>query len=98
MLVKKESKVNTKLILQHPIRYPQSSHNAIVDTGATKYFVITNTPLIKKRKQLYTLLFNYQMAQYQKQHTKVIYNLQHFQRKQPKLIYYHTSHLVHQFW
>ena len=50
MLVKIQSKINMKIILQHPIQYPPSSHNAIIDTGTTDFFVIPNTPLIKKRK------------------------------------------------
>ena len=39
-------KINTKLVLQHPIQSPPYSHNAIVDTGEIKYFLIPNTPLI----------------------------------------------------
>ena len=64
MLVKTQYKINTKLILQHPMLYPPSSHNAIVDTGATKNFVITNTPLIKKIKKISPFMSNYQIAQY----------------------------------
>ena len=48
MLVKTQSKIKTKLIIQHPIVSPPYSHNEIVDTGATKNFVTPNMPLIKK--------------------------------------------------
>ena len=55
MLVKTQPFKKIKIILQHPIRYPPSSHNAIVDTGATKYFVIPNTPFINKNRTIITL-------------------------------------------
>ena len=45
MLVKTQYKINTKLIFQHPIRYPPSSKNAIVDTDTTKNVGIPKTPL-----------------------------------------------------
>ena len=50
MLVKTQPKIKTKLILQHSFGSPQSSHNTIVNTSATKRFVMPNTPLIKKKK------------------------------------------------
>ena len=42
MLVKTQTKNN--IILQHTIISPPSSHNAIVHTGATNFFVMTKTP------------------------------------------------------
>ena len=55
MLFKTKLKIKTKLILQHSILSPPSSHNAIVDTGATKYFVMPNTTLINKKKTILLL-------------------------------------------
>ena len=63
-LVKTQSKINNKLILQHPIQYPPSSHSTIVETGATNFFVIPKTPLLNKKKKLSPFMFNYQMAHY----------------------------------
>ena len=57
MLIKNylQYKTNNKLVLQHPIQYPPSSHNAIVDTGKTKYFVFPTTPLLSKKKTIIIL-------------------------------------------
>ena len=52
MLVKTQYKTKTEIILQHPIRSPPSSHNTLVDTGATNFFVITNKPILSLRVQL----------------------------------------------
>ena len=38
LLIKTQSKINTKLIFQHPVQNPPSSHNSIVYTGANKHF------------------------------------------------------------
>ena len=60
MLVKTQPKIKTKINLQDSIQYPPSSHNAIVDTGATKHFSMPNIPLIKiiKILPLYVQLTN----------------------------------------
>ena len=55
MSVNKKSKINTNIILQHSIRSSPSSKNEIVDTGATKQFVVPNTSLIKKKKTVLPL-------------------------------------------
>ena len=64
MLVNTKPKINTKLILQHPIQSPESSHNAIFDTGTTKCLKIPNTPLINKNNPPSHLMLKYQMAHY----------------------------------
>ena len=49
-MVMKHYRITTKLILQHPIGSSPSSHNTIVDTGATKHFLMPTTPLLIKKK------------------------------------------------
>ena len=52
MLFNTKSKTNNKLILQHPIRSPPSSQNAIFDTGTTKHLVMQTKLLIKNKNKL----------------------------------------------
>ena len=49
MWVKTQYKINTKLILQHPIWYPLSSLNVLVETGANKNWNAKHT--INKQKE-----------------------------------------------
>ena len=55
MLAKTKSKINIKVILQHPILSTPFSHNEIVETGATNSFVMKNTQLLNKNKTMTSL-------------------------------------------
>ena len=57
MLLKTQSKINNKPILQYPIWSPPSSHNVIVETSATKHIIIPTTPLLNKKKTIIPLRF-----------------------------------------
>ena len=51
MLFKTQSRINTKLILEHPIWSSPSSQNAIVDNITTKYFNAKYTILKQKEEK-----------------------------------------------